>query len=590
MRKTYGEIMDILNAADTSGLPAFKVAVLRNVMLEPMVPYIRYHALQMGFEAQVSFGEYDNIFQEAVGGQGGLLEDDPDVVCVFQFLQTASQDIARRFNQLGADELRAEVERLESEAASIVAGIRGRTDALILWHGYESPLYPALGVYDSQTEDGQQGVVRRLNAHLRELLAGVPNAYFVDMDLCLRRVGEKGFYDPRYWHLGRAPYTREALDEIAFEGFKFMRPLKGKNRKVLVLDCDNTLWGGILGEDGISGIKLSKTYPGSDFYEFQQMVLELSARGVVVALCSKNNEADVMEALEKHPDMLVKDRHIAAAQVNWQDKARNLRQLALDLNLGLDSLVFADDSDFEINLVRSELPEVEVIHLPKNDSVNHYRRLASCGLFDTLAVTAEDRKKGAMYKAEAGRKKLQAEVTDMNAYYASLEMEVDIHFADGFSVPRIAQQTQKTNQFNLTTRRYNEADITRYCDSPDHDVIYLKLADRFGDSGIVGTCILAYEGDRAVVDTLLVSCRVLGRGVEDAFMSHILARAAARGAALVVGEYYATRKNAQVEDFYARQSFGEVEKGRADRTFEFDLSAGLPAAPEYFKRINSTVS
>lgn len=590
MRKSYNEIMEILNAADFEGMPEFNITVLRNIMLEPMAPYLKFHAMETGLQAKVSFGEYDNIFQEAVGAQGGVITEATECVMVFQQLEGASWDIARNFNALDSDSLQAEKDRLKAEAEAVVAGIRKQTDGMILWHGYESPVYPAQGIYDSQNTFGQQATVRELNDHLCSFMAQTPNAYFVDMDLCLRRVGARHFYDQRYWHMGRAPYTREALDEIAFEQAKFIRPLKGKNKKCLVLDCDNTLWGGIIGEDGMNGIKVGKTFPGSDYYEFQQQVIELYNRGVIVALCSKNNERDALEVLEHHPDMLLREKHVAAYQINWEDKAYNLRQLALDLNIGLDSMVFMDDSDFEVNLVRQQLPEVSVIHLPKNDSLHHRERLAACGLFDTLAVTGEDRQKGAMYKAEASRKKLKAELTDMNAYYKTLEMEVGIHMADSFAVPRIAQQTQKTNQFNLTTRRYNEADIARYIDSSDHDVIYLKLADRFGDSGIVGTCILAYEDGKAVFDTLLISCRVLGRGVEDAFMAHILARAKSRGVKVAVGEYYATKKNGQVEDFYARQGFSIVENGRADKTFEYNLAVTLPKVPDYFKMINSSIT
>ena len=589
MQENYAAIMEELRAADLEALPPLRISVLRNVMIEPMEPYVRHQAMRMGFRAEVRFGEYDNVVQEALGGRPDLVGPDTDCVLVFMRLEGASWDLARNYNALSDGQRLQEIERLREQSRLAAHGLRERTGAMILWHGFEAPLYPALGIHDQQG-DGQLETVAALNRQLREVLAEVPGACFVDMDLCLRRVGADQFLDPRYWHLGRAPYTLRALGEIVAEDFKFLRALKGRNRKCLVLDCDNTLWGGILGEDGMSGIKLGKSYPGSEFHEFQQQVLDLHHRGVILALCSKNNEADVREVLRDHPDMLIRERHVAAAQINWEDKVRNLRQLALDLNIGLDSMVFADDSEFEVNLVREHLPEVAVIHLPKNDAVNHYRRLASCGLFDTLTVTAEDRAKGAMYKAEAGRRKLQAEVTDMETYYRSLEMVVDIALADGFSVPRVAQQTQKTNQFNLTTRRYGEADIARFVESRSHDVICLKLTDRFGDSGIVGACILSYQGDAAVFDTLLVSCRVLGRGVEDAFMAHVLGRARARGAARAVGEYWATRKNGQVSDFYARQGFCEVEPGRADRTFEYDLAAGLPEVPDYFKAVHSTLT
>ncbi|MBK7917804.1 MAG: HAD family hydrolase [Chloroflexi bacterium] len=362
------------------------------------------------------------------------------------------------------------------------------------------------------------------------------------------------------------------MGEIADEVFKFIRVTKGKIKKCLVLDCDNTLWGGIIGEDGLAGIKLGKTYPGSPFYEFQQEILNLHHRGVILALCSKNNEADVWEVFHNHPDMVLKQEHIAAAQINWNDKASNLRQIASDLNIGLDSLVFVDDSEFEVNLVQQNLPEVEVIHLPATKSVHYRDILASYSGFDTLTLTEEDKKRGAMYRAEVTRNKLRQEVTDLASYYQSLEMVAEINFADTFTIPRIAQLTQKTNQFNLTTRRYTEADVTAMVESPSVDIISLRLGDSFGDLGLVGVCILKYDQTWAEIDTFLLSCRALGRMAEDLFLGHVLELVKVREFHLVKGTYLSTRKNAQVKDFYVKQGFTTIAETPERIMFEYDLS------------------
>jgi FkbH-like protein len=240
-----------------------------------------------------------------------------------------------------------------------------------------------------------------------------------------------------------------------------------------------------------------------------------------------------------------------------------------------------------VELVRRELPEVEVIHLAKGDRPRLSVILAECGLFDTLTVSAEDRQRGEMYQAEAIRKKLLTETTDMEGYYKTLEMEATVALADKFTFPRVAQQTQKTNQFNLTTRRYSEEDIERYAASGTADVLCLKLADRFGDSGIVGTCILAYNGDTAVIDTLLLSCRALGRRVEDVFLAAILQRAKARGAAKVLGTFIPTRKNSQVEEFYPGHGFvpTETQGTQGEKSYVYDLDAPPASSPSFFKKI-----
>ena len=588
---TFAEIQDILNKAKIEHLPRLNISILRNVTVEPIVPYLKFLAYEIGFAAEIRMGDYDNIVQESLGLKEGILEKDTDCVLIFMKLENLSWNLARNFSAIAAEEVQNEMMRIQETIINILSGIRKQTDGMILWHGFEVTLYPGLGIWDSQIPGGQTGVIPELNNILRSSLRGVPNAYYVDLNLCLARVGGKTFYDDRYWHIGRAPYSREALCEIASENFKFIRSLKGKSKKCLVLDCDNVLWGGIIGEDGISGIHLGKTYPGSPYYEFQQEALNLYNRGILIALCSKNNAEDVWEVFRSHPDMIIKEKHIAAAEVNWEDKATNLKKIAVNLNIGLDSLVFVDDSEFEVNLVRRVIPEVTVIHFHKDKTVEYRNLLASCGLFDTLTVSVEDRERGAMYKAEAQRKKLQDQASDLKTYMKSLEMVVEVRFADDFTLPRITQLTQKTNQFNLTTRRYSEADIKKYMEAMDVDVLSLRLVDQFGDSGLVGVCILKYIAQRAVVDTFLLSCRVLGRGVEDVFIIQALKMAKQRGCEAVIGEYYPTKKNAQVKDFYPKQGFEQFSPptDEVEQRFIFPMSQSIRVEPPYFKEIRSFV-
>jgi len=584
---SYSEIQEYLNKLDTSKLPELRISILRNVMVEPIEPYYRYLAGRLGFNARVSFGNYDNVFQEAVGGDSALLGPDTDNVVVFLRLEGLSWELARNFNALSGEQIQAEVERIKEFIAGVLSGIRSQTAAMTLWHSFELPAHPAAGILDSQSGRGQSATIARLNEALRESLKFSGNGYLVDLNLCRLRVGDKDFYDNRYWHIGRAPYSREALREISEEDFKFIRPLKGKNKKCLVLDCDNTLWGGIIGEDGLSGIKLGKTYPGSAYYEFQQEALNLYNRGVILALCSRNDEENVREVFRKHPEMVLREEHIAAARIAWQDKATGIRQLAEDLNIGLDSMVFVDDSEFEIEYVREVLPEVVSIHLPVERAVENRDVLASCGLFDSLSLSEEDKKRGAMYKAEARRKKLRAKAGDLENYLRSLEMVLTVAFADEFSIPRIAQLTQRTNQFNLTTRRYSEEEIKKFSGSGQTDVFSLKLSDRFGDSGIVGAGILRYEPEKAVIDEFLLSCRILGRGVEDAFLIQTLKIAKNKGCRTVLGEYMPTAKNGQVEQFYEKHGFkplGKAQSGQA-KAFSYDLETGLADEPAYFKEI-----
>ncbi|MGA3207405.1 MAG: HAD-IIIC family phosphatase [Syntrophales bacterium] len=585
----YADIQEAVSAEKYRTLPPLRLSILRNVTLEAIEPYLKYLAIQEGFRAEIGFGEYAGMFSEAAGGAPHLLNKDTHCVIVFLHLETISGDLVHNLAGLSSERVEEEKQRVKGYVGGVLAGIRRQTAATILWHSFEMPVYPALGIADYQSENYQMAVIAELNSFLRQALRDAGQAYYVEMNTCLARIGSRNFYDKRYWHIGRAPYSRAACREIAWEDFKFIRAALGRNKKCLILDCDNTLWGGIVGEDGLAGIKLGLTYPGSMYREFQQEILNLYHRGIILALCSKNNQDDILEVFRNHPDMVLKEEHIATYRINWEDKVTNIRQIAEDLNIMLDSMVFVDDSDFEIGLVRQMLPEVKTILLPAGKSVEYREILASSGLFDMLTISAEDRERGAMYRAETKRKKLATIYTDMDSYYKSLEMEVVIRMADDFSIPRISQLTKKTNQFNLTTRRYSELEVKEMANQTDVDVLYLALSDLFGDSGIVGVAILRYRDEEALIDSFLLSCRILGREVENVFLSHCLKLARFRGSRSVIGQYLATSKNMQVKDFFPRRGFRVVEEDEQKSKAIYDFLKPDYSIPTFFKSVKSDV-
>lgn len=588
---TFSEIMELLEEKDVSGLPVFNISILRSIVANPLAQYLRYQALCEGLNAVVRWGNYDNVLQDATVASeltDELLNGETNLVIVLLRLENVSWKLARGFVALEPAEVQAETQRVIDYCAATLEAISRRTAARIIWMAFELPAYPALGVLESQGSHGQEQVVRSLNEGLRELLNQQGNSYFLDLNLCRLRLGDDDFFDHRYWHIARSPYSLKGQAELAREAFRIVRPLIGRNRKCVVLDCDNVLWGGIIGEDGLAGIKLSATHPGSAFREFQEEVLNLYHRGIILALCSKNDEAVLWEVFRTHPGMLLREKHISSWRINWNDKVANLKEIAAELNIGLDSLVFVDDSEFEINLVRQMLPEVSVIHLPVAEAVHNALKLAASGLFDTLSLSNEDRERGSLYRAEVQRRKFRQETADIDTYLVSLEMVLTIAPADTLSLPRVSQLTQRTNQFNLTTQRYTESEIASFIKNPDSAVICLNLSDRFGDSGLVGVAIVFFEEDRARIDTLLLSCRVLGRKVEDAFLAQVLIFMQQKGARKALGEYIPSSKNAQVKDFYAgrgfiRSSIEELEEGRVEYICDLDKMPDF--MPVVFKEI-----
>ncbi|MHC4873172.1 MAG: HAD-IIIC family phosphatase [Planctomycetota bacterium] len=582
INKKFTDIQQEINNTSINNLQVYRISILRNIMLEPVVPYLKYLGLQNNLNCSVNFGEYDQIINDV--SEGGIIKKDtPDCIMVFLNLQNFSPSLTTKFNSLSSNDIDTEVERVTGYINIVLNNIRTQTDAAILWFSFSLPLYPATGIADRQSELSQVKVINQLNEFITEKLKNLENSYCIDTNTLIARIGENDFFDYRYWHIGKAPYSRNALNEISCESFKYILALTGKSKKCLVLDCDNTLWGGIIGEDGLEGIKLSNTYPGSMYYELQEAILDLYNKGVILAVCSKNNEEDVKDVFLNHPDMVLKSDNISAWRVNWKDKASNIAELAEELNIGQDSLVFIDDSEFEINLVNSSLPEVTTILLDKNNMSKAAVNLQASSLFDTLTVTSEDKSRGAMYKAEADRRKLQKSSVSIDEYYKSLEMKLDISPADSFTIPRISQLTQKTNQFNLTTKRYSEAEIVSFSESDDYCVYSLKLSDKLGDSGLVGVAILKYEDKTALFDSFLLSCRVLGRGVEKAFINYCCNKCFADGIDTVKGVFIPTSKNSQTKDFYSSCGFEVKYSSSEEITFELDNKNNLCLTPEWLE-------
>ena len=355
-------------------------------------------------------------------------------------------------------------------------------------------------------------------------------------------------------------------------------------KKCLVLDLDNILWGGVLGEDGVAGIKIGGDYPGNAFAYWQQALLQLKDSGVILAVCSKNNEADVLEAWERNPFMVLHKDDFVAWRINWQDKATNMQELAEELNIGLDSMVFVDDNPTERELIRQVLPMVEVPEFSGKpyDLVPLFKNLVD-KYFRIYSITNDDKVKTEQYRANANRKTAQAAFDNMEDYLRSLEMELVIMPSNDFNRGRIAQMTQKTNQFNLTTRRYSEDDIKRMED--DGWIIYcVNVSDRFGDNGITGAIFLNPNDKPSVtIDTLLLSCRILGKGIEFAFLNSVLNLLHDSGVERVNAEYITTAKNAQVADFYDRAGFALIKEdcSNSHRFYEIKLDGKKEIKPYY---------
>jgi FkbH-like protein len=372
------------------------------------------------------------------------------------------------------------------------------------------------------------------------------NLKVIDMEEFMSRYAVDDLIDWKFYFLSQMALNPRLSADFQQWFAKKLDEIALKRKKCLVLDLDNTIWGGVLGEEGPDGIKIGGDYPGNAFLSFQKGLLELGKNGIVLAICSKNNEQDVLELWEKNPYLVLRKEHFAAYRINWQDKATNLRALAETLNLGLDSFVFVDDNPSERALIKQLLPMVSVPDFPVQpyDLPAFFKTLVEKE-FKVYSVTDEDRAKTAQYQANAQRADFQTHFADFNAFLRSLKMHLTIEAANEYNIPRVAQMTQKTNQFNLTTNRYTDADVKTMLEQ-GWKVFCLSVADRFGDNGITG-CIMINSNR---IDSFLMSCRVLGKGIETAFIKKVFQLLREQGVSEMEAVYVPTAKNAQVKDFY----------------------------------------
>lgn len=403
--------------------------------------------------------------------------------------------------------------------------------------------------------------VKKLNLLLFDGAQTVKNVYLVDLNAIALRMGGR-IRENKLYYVAKMPLSMEGLSEVASQSVQVVKALMGRFKKCVVLDLDNTLWGGVIGDDGMEGIQIGELGSGHAFSDLQVWLKELKNRGILLCVCSKNNEATAKEPFEKHPEMVLRLSDISMFVANWEDKASNIRRIQQTINLGMDSIVFLDDNPFERNLVRGMIPEITVPELPE-DPADYLSYLQSLDLFETASYSEADKDRTRQYQAEIGRTVLQQQYASFDDYLKGLEMVATVKPFEPFQFPRIAQLTQRSNQFNLRTVRYTEGEIAALAADPAYITLYFTLRDKFGDHGLISVVILEKRQETLFLSEWLMSCRVLKRGMEEFIINEVLALAKANGYQKVVGEYIKTPKNAMVEKIYARLGFTD----NGDNTF-----------------------
>jgi FkbH-like protein len=469
----------------------------------------------------------------------------------------------------------------------LLRGFRAWNSVWLLVQGLVVPDLTSLGdVGDGNLANSLPHALERLNQRLAALCGSVADCVFYDVDRIAARYGRTRWRDPRMYLASRLPLAAESFRPYARGLVRSFSTLFRVARKVLCTDLDNTLWGGVLGEDGPQGIATGSASPGNCYLEYQRYLKQLAARGVLLAIASKNNEADVEEAFKaRAADLAVGLGDFVARRINWNEKAQSLREIAEELSLGLDAFVFVDDNPVECEAIRQQMPEVAVVAAPVDDPWRLVELLASQPYFDAAVVTADDANRVSAYRAQAQRAEAASSAGSRDEFLASLGIVCAFESALTAPLARAVQLLAKTNQFNLTTRRRSAADVEEFAAAAGGQAFAVRVRDRFGDAGVVGLALARNRGDACCIDSLLLSCRVIGRGIETAMLAHLGEVARRAGATRLVGEFIATKKNAPCASFYVDHGFtrcGSLGDAPPESVFyELDLTATPLASPKW---------
>ena len=556
-----------LSKTDASALPQYSLAVLGDCATQHLATALRGYGVSVGMRLNVFDADYDQIDAQVMAPDSELYRFAPQGV----LLQMCTEKLQEAFYDRPPEARASFAEDTYARIRQIWSRIGSRIPATVLQCNFPLIDDGVFGQFGNKTEQSFLFQQRKLNYLLMQGCQEAKNTFLIDLDALQTALGRSTFADPKLYYVAKMPISLAALPAAAKLVVDVVRSLQGAVKKCLVLDLDNTLWGGVIGDDGLSGIQIGELGTGHAFSDFQKWLKELKNRGILLTVCSKNNEDTAKEPFEKHPEMVLRLEDFSMFVANWEDKARNIRTIQQALNIGMDSMVFLDDNPFERELVRTMIPEITVPELPEDPAL-YLQYLRGLDLFETASYSREDAGRTEQYREKAQRAAFEAAFQSYDDYLEALQMRASAAAFDPFHYPRIAQLTQRSNQFNLRTVRYTEAEIEALAQDDSRIGLYFTLKDKFGDHGLISVVVLEKQPeDTLFISEWLMSCRVLKRGMEEFIVDKILSVAAQQGFRRVVGEDIPTPKNAMVKDLYEQLGFARLENGR----FQAEVS-GFP--------------
>src|SRR5918992_898210 len=533
-----------------------KVAILNSFTINGLEEALRVKCAERKINCVTYLSAYGQYNQDILNPTSQLYEFSPEITFMIIDTRTILSSLFYTPYSVSTSDRREYIDKCVGELVNLVKRFTNRSGSKLVITNFCIPTYTPYGICETKTEYGLREMVRDLNVKLSFALRNESSVFIFDFDSFVTKYGEINVLDYRQFLVGDIKVSLNYIPYLAEELMGYIKADLGINRKCIVLDLDNTLWGGIVGEDGFEGIELSPKPPGMAFVEFQRLLLALYQRGIILVINSRNNEDEALRVIREHPDMVLREENFASIKINWNDKISNMKSIAEELNIGLDSLVYFDDDPINREVMSKALPDVITVDLP-GDPALYTQKLMSLNDFNTFSITEEDKKRGRMYIEERNRSQLENSVSNLDDFLSQLGIKIKIIKADKFTIPRISQLVLKTNQFNLTTRRFQEEDILKFAQDKNMFVGCAQTADKFGNNGVTGVFILqkSPEYSEWSIETFLLSCRVMGRRIEYGIMSYILSEARKEGIKKVRGRYIPTKKNKPCESFLPNSGF-----------------------------------
>ncbi|MBI2653875.1 HAD-IIIC family phosphatase [Candidatus Woesearchaeota archaeon] len=537
-----------------------KVAFLSNFTITGLAETFKVLCYEHGIFIDCYTAPYNQYQQEILNKSSQLYKFNPDIIFILLDGEQLFSDFYYFPYRMSEEQRKQFIENQFKEIKNLISILKENTNAKIVINSFLVPHYSSRGIIENKQKNGIRSSIQALNSMLESLSHKNLQLFVFDTSIFCSKIGYENLVDKRLYYYADMKIAPKALVKLANEYLAYIIPLASMTKKCIVLDLDNTIWGGIIGEDGIANIKLGPEKDGKPYFGFQKRLLELHERGIILAINSRNNYKEAIDAIKNHKYMVLKEEHFASIKINWEDKATNIREIAKEVNIGLESMVYIDDDVRNREMIKELIPEVFVVEMP-NDYAMYPEVIENLKMFNTFNITSEDLNRGKMYLSQKKREQLKSKVQDLNSFIKMLGIEIDISKANNFTIPRIAQLTQRTNQFNLTTNRYSEEDIKKLASDGNHLVYGVNVKDKFGDNGLTGTFIINKKfKEKWVIDTFLLSCRVLGRDIEKAMLNELISMAHKEGVKELIGKYFPTQKNMQTAKFYAENGFKHLDE------------------------------